>query len=481
MGWLAAAAALIPPVVGAISGNKGAKSADRAAAAEERALERSIELGEQRLGEAQQLLMPYVGQEAAANQQLMAQMGLPGGGGAPAYMGGGGGAPTAGAGAPGGFQTVATQRQHAAFVNEMLTNAISQYGRAGYGSAKKADRAIELGAEWVMDRLEKMKDRGEIPPNFELPSQADLLSVGSGIVEDYGGLKPLRETTLGDYFSRGKANRGKPMWFQDQDAFTAMSEKYFGAPDTWGGGTTVQPGGPGGPLPPGQFMGGAGAAPAAPGAQTVSDIMERAGMEGIPPELRERYMTDLMEDPRTDPELAAYLGLTPESMDVGASYQQSPAYMRAIEAGTEAVDAGAAAGGSLYSGRRGEALRDVGAGVERDYYMDAMNRRQLMMDARRRERARGITERGGEVARGRARESEAYTNYMNLLADLASPTTTTNLANMGTSLAAGQSANVLGTARSTGRLMTSAGSARQAQQADFLKGLGKAAEAFLQD
>lgn len=75
----------------------------------------------------------------------------------------------------------------------------------------------------------------------------------------------------------------------------------------------------------------------------------------------------------------------------GTAYMQTPAYQAAIDQGVAAVDQGAATGGALYSGRRGEALKDVGQGVQQSY----------------------------------------YTNYMNILQNMASPTTATNLSNMG--------------------------------------------------
>ncbi len=75
----------------------------------------------------------------------------------------------------------------------------------------------------------------------------------------------------------------------------------------------------------------------------------------------------------------------------GTAYMQTPAYQAAIDQGVAAVDQGAATGGSLYSGRRGEALKDVGQGVQQSY----------------------------------------YSNYMNILQNMANPTSATNLSNIG--------------------------------------------------
>lgn len=183
---------------------------------------------------------------------------------------------------------------------------------------------------------------------------------------------------------------------------------------------------------------------------TAGDIMGMAGVEGLPPEIREAYYEDLMaaRDPIdlgmgefASDEYQNYMGLTPESLQVGNEYQQTGAYQAARDQGIEAVNQGAAGTGSLYSGARGEALRDVGQNVEQNYYMDAMNRRAGMMADRRQtygaELGRRLNEReaslgrmGSEVAGGRAQEQSYYNNYMQMLGQLASPSSTTNLASL---------------------------------------------------
>ncbi len=75
----------------------------------------------------------------------------------------------------------------------------------------------------------------------------------------------------------------------------------------------------------------------------------------------------------------------------GTAYMQTPAYQAAIDQGVATVNQGAATSGSLYSGRRGEALKDVGQGAQQSY----------------------------------------YNNYMNILQNMANPTTATNLSNIG--------------------------------------------------
>lgn len=90
-------------------------------------------------------------------------------------------------------------------------------------------------------------------------------------------------------------------------------------------------------------------------------------------------------------QLMSELGLGPPSEAGAPTYQDTPAYQRLREESLSAVNQGAANVGALYSGSRGEALSEVGAGVE----------------------------------------SQFYTNYMNMLQNLSNPQSTTNIASMG--------------------------------------------------
>lgn len=78
------------------------------------------------------------------------------------------------------------------------------------------------------------------------------------------------------------------------------------------------------------------------------------------------------------------------------AYLDLPSYKGAVTEGVSAVNQGAATSGSLYSGARGEALKDVGQSVQQTY----------------------------------------YNNYMNILQGMANPASTTNLSNMGIGSAA---------------------------------------------
>jgi len=91
------------------------------------------------------------------------------------------------------------------------------------------------------------------------------------------------------------------------------------------------------------------------------------------------------------------------------NYMLTPAYQAVQDEGVAAVDQGAATGGSLYSGLRGKALRDVGHTVQ-------MQQQQMQQH----------------------QEQQFYTNYMNMLQNMAQPTTTMGLGAM----AMGQAADV---------------------------------------
>lgn len=80
-----------------------------------------------------------------------------------------------------------------------------------------------------------------------------------------------------------------------------------------------------------------------------------------------------------------------QSQQPGTAYMNTPVYQGAIKAGTDAVNTGAAGSGALYSGARGVSLKDVGQNVNQSM----------------------------------------YSNYMNILQNIANPAAATNLSNIG--------------------------------------------------
>lgn len=456
--WGAAAGAVIG---GALSwlGGKGAKdTADEAAQREQAASAQGLAAQQAAYQEAQAALQPYALQEQVASTQMMAQMGLappPGAGGGAAM-----GAPTGGdawgfgAGGAGGAQAQQSGNFNK-FLEDVLTEQMVISKRAGYN--KK--RGLAEGARRTIDLFEGLKREGKLPQGFQMPSMTSLVAQAGQIEDAYGGLKNMERT-----LSPGVTHEGYT---------TANIQGFMDRYD-------IKPQAPAGMgEQPGEALEGEYIPAEAPSPQTAGDIMGRAGVEGLPEGLGEQYYEGIMEDPRTDPELAGYLGLTPESMQVGSEYQQLPAYMKAREAGMEAVNVGAAGSGSLYSGRRGEELRDVGQQVESQYYQDAVRQQQQMMQARRGERGAGLARMGGAYETGRNREQSYYNNYMQMLQGMSQPTATTNIGAMGTSLGRETSANLIGTARGVSDLQIGGAGAQQAAYADIAGGIMRVAPAFL--
>lgn len=86
----------------------------------------------------------------------------------------------------------------------------------------------------------------------------------------------------------------------------------------------------------------------------------------------------------------------------GTAFMKTPVYQRAIDEGIRSVNQGAANAGFLYSGRRGEALKDIGQGVQANFYQ----------------------------------------NYMSILERMANPVSSTNLSNIGINQAATMGSNI---------------------------------------
>lgn len=441
--------------------DKVAKAAERGAASEEAALAERRELTGERLGEVTQLLQPFVGQEMAASTQLAAQMGLPTG-----PTGGGGGAMMAGGGFQ-GFGGGPGGQALNSFIDQMIRDQIGIAGKGGF----KNEYALSEAIQQTQGILQNLKAEGKIPADYQVPDTDRLTRQGRDLIDQVGG----HISVLGNEWENKLAQNPELANYGAANIDAALQQ--FGV--TPGG---VQAGGPGGMVGgPGELIDGetGEVIPQGPQAMTAGDIMERAGLSRTPEGFGERFFADVEADPRSDPELAAYLGLTPESMQVGDAYQQTPAYEAARTAGVEAVDTAAAGAGGLYSGRRGEALRDVGQDVEQRYYFDAMDRLQQQMQARRGLREADLMRRGALYETDVGREAGAYGDFMGRLERMSTPTTTTNLASVGMGEAMGTAADIGATERGLTELSTGAAGARQAGRSDLLGGAFKLGSAFL--
>ena len=471
MSWGAVISTGVGLVGGVIGAGKSRSAAESAAEREELATAEAIQRTQEAFETSEQMLAPFAEQEYAASQQLMAQLGLPTGGG---------GGQTMGRPSPTGYGSARAQRENLEnfdnVIREMMTMAQVRYKRAGYSGSNIHRNAAQM----VGRKLEQMQREGQLPANYQMPNTSQLTSLANEIEDSYGGhtkmARNLYPNIPGRNMGREEANAAfAEIWDAAPEQLAQRFNVTYATPPG-----EVQAGGPGGPGSPatggpGQMMGAPG-----PQAQTAQDILTRAGIDQLPPEVREQYMGELVRSAETDPELAGYLGLTDDAYSrIGTSYQDTPAYRAAVEQGVEAVDAGAAATGSLYSGRRGEALRDVGQDVEQRYYFDAADRMRDIYGRRGQERAGYLGRLGVETAAETGRQQSAYNNYMQLLAGISAPTTATNIENLRQGAATGEGAMLLGTARNIGDLSIGAAGAEQAAIADISSGLMKVGEAFI--
>jgi len=125
-------------------------------------------------------------------------------------------------------------------------------------------------------------------------------------------------------------------------------------------------------------------------------------------------------------QLAIEMGLTPG--EASTAYMNAPGYQMAIDEGTRAVNQGAANTGALYSGARGAALRDVGQGVQQSF----------------------------------------YSNYMNLLSNMAQPQVTQNISSLGMGQAATIGGQNIGASQAAGNYMQTGAAATQQATGDAL-------------
>ena len=450
MPWAVAGA-----VIGAGSAYYQGKQADKAAkgAAQrsERAQQEAMRRADEAMETTEEQLAPFMGQELAASEQLMAQMGM-------AAPSGGWGAGMA----TGGGRNAASAAQEQ-FVRDAFADFMAITTRAGYN--EKSGKAQAESARTLERVLQRYKQQGKLPEDFEVPSYQDLFDMGMEL--------EAQGFDWGNYARDPKNPKHKYRHGKDWS-----DDMILGHLDRLGGAEALSPsavaaaGGEGAPGEPGQMAGG-------PQAKTAEDILAIAGIEGLDPELRDQYMAEVMRSAEDDPALAEYLGLTPESARVGAEYQELPAYMRAMEQGREQVLQSGAGAGHLYSGRRGEEVTRMAHDVEGRYYDRAQREHEGMLGRRFGQRGAEIGLMGAEVGAGRARQSDAYNNYMATLRQISAPTTTSNVAAMRQGTAAGTGANILSTARDVNASQMAGTAAGNAAIADVAGGIMEMGSAFI--
>jgi len=411
-------------------------------------------------------LMPYMGTELAANNQLAAQMGITPVGGFQTQIATGGSSLSD----SGGLSDYGrSNSEFNLFLRDMLADqvAISMY----HGYNEENGKAQMEGARRAEGFLRQLKNEGLIPQDAVMPTIDEMYQL-TGQMEQQGF----------DWGNYGRSDAGisqKATGPESYDYVKRRFQQYGGENLT---NTLTEALG----QTPGQMTtaaddqryygesGGTG-----PQAMTAEDILAMQGMEGLDPALRDQYMEQVMRSAETDPELAEYLGLTPESRTVGADYQNMPAYMRAMEAGREEVNQANAGAGTLYSGRRGIDVSRMAHDVEADYYDRAQREHESMLNRRGIQRAGEIGLMGSEVAAGRGRQESAYNNYMSRLLQMSAPTTTTNVANMRQNAATGAATLGLNSAGRQGDFLMSSAATRGDAIADITKGLMDVGSGFI--
>jgi hypothetical protein len=149
-------------------------------------------------------------------------------------------------------------------------------------------------------------------------------------------------------------------------------------------------------------------------------------------------LTPYVGEARTAREqLMIEMGLAPG--EAGTAYMETPGYQTLLEERQRGVEQAEAGAGTLYSGRRMKAAADVGG----------------------------------------ATQSQYYTNYMNMLTEMGSPSVATNLASLGTGQAATMGAQQIAAQQVASGLTIGAAETTQAATADIFGGATNLAASYI--
>ena len=136
-------------------------------------------------------------------------------------------------------------------------------------------------------------------------------------------------------------------------------------------------------------------------------------------------------------QLMIEMGLAPG--EAGTAYMETPGYESLLEERQRGGEQAQAGAGTLYSGRRMKAAADVGG----------------------------------------ATQSQYYTNYMNMLTEMGSPSVATNLASLGTGQAATMGAQQIAAQQVASGLTIGAAETTQAATADIFGGATELAAGYM--
>jgi len=432
MGWdlaIAAGASLL-------SGRNSRRAAEAASDDTLQVAREAEALNRERYADAQRILSPYIGQSHEAQRQLAAMMGLPDPGPAPVIQSTG----TGTAGTVGGVANVPAAPGGG--VPEFIPKRVS-----GRYIPKRSDRSG--GGIELVPNPDYMADTGGTDATGATPQ------LGQDYFDLMAAITPEDLEPGTPEFNRERQRRIDGLREMDQGR---RQQAYFDNPayrrmmmqlDEYG--------------------------------DIIGDPSYDAILNPITEYQELVRAGDYMEPMRE------YEQLIEEGVDVSTL----PGFERMLTERTEAMKQDAATAGGLYSGRRMQAAGDIGGDLQYQLYRDYMgdqrdyagNMTNLLMDQLNREGKIASSVSGIEMDRLNrfggltdARiglEDQFYTNYMNILQNMASPQTATALATAGMNQGVAQGQQNIAAATRAGQFDLAGTQAQNQMIADLATGIGE--------
>lgn len=168
-----------------------------------------------------------------------------------------------------------------------------------------------------------------------------------------------------------------------------------------------------------------------------------------------------------------------QMVEGGVDVTQMPGYQDIVKERLSAVSQGAAGAGALYSGRRGEALAQVGGEAQRSFATDYLNRQQGIAGSLSAIESGRMDRYGGLTSARAGTESQFYTNYMNMLQNQANPGAAQNLAALGVNQGLQVGQQNIGAQQAASGVSLQGTQAEGAALADLVSGAGNVASAYM--
>lgn len=443
MTWGAVGGAVVGVVGGAIASDRAGDAAGDAADAQLAAAAQSEALNKERFDEAQRMLSPYIQRSDIAQQQLMAELGLPVPAASP-YM---------------QEQNVRIRQDgveaeiRAKLEERGIPQIITEtsYVPGPKGSKQKRKRKV-TNPEYTKAEAELRNqigtDQSEIAAPWDrAPRYTD------------GKVGPNEQPIEGEYLQApGTGYRATPSY-----------QNLMGMYDDYG------------------------------------DVIGTPSYDAVKAPLLEYQK--LVEGDSVRAPIDAYQQMLNESRqkyNEGVDVTNLPGYQKMIEERTGAVNQGAAGSGSLYSGRRGEALAEAGGATQQEFFRNYQNDERAYMgqqrdvagtlsgieqgrlgmqggiysamsgiESDRMDRFAGLTQAKAGT------ENQFYTNYMNMLQNMASPQVAQNLSALGVNQGMAQGQQNIGAQQTASEYNLMGTGAQNAAIADIAKGGANIASAYM--